>query len=140
MLTDETIRRIASEESHHVCESGAPNAKQHNARVVEQAIRRAIAGGELALSDEQNAHDSIASICFKVGAESSNGTSVSAVKSLAAMVEELKLDKKRLDYLQAHCLVKSPADTYLKMEFDSGQSLRRAIDNNFPKPIRKGPQ
>lgn len=42
MLTEEIIKRIAAEESHHVVESGSPNAAQHNARAVEQAIRRAL--------------------------------------------------------------------------------------------------
>lgn len=48
------------------------------------------------LADEQKAHEQIASLCFVVGAESSDGTSVAAVKSL---VQQLAKAKEKLETL-----------------------------------------
>ena len=42
------------------------------------------------LEDEQKAHDDIATICFRAGAEADDGTSISAVKNLAKMVTQLQ--------------------------------------------------
>lgn len=41
-LSDEKIQDIASESARNVCESGSPNAAQHNAATIAVAIRNAL--------------------------------------------------------------------------------------------------
>jgi DNA repair exonuclease SbcCD ATPase subunit len=48
------------------------------------------------LNRERAAHDQIASLCFSVGGEAADGTSLSAVKSLTARVKELEAELERM--------------------------------------------
>lgn len=94
MLTEEIIKTIASEESNHVCESGAPNAKQHNARVVEQAIWRAIA--EITPDEITELRERIVSLQFQLKTSQSQN------------------DEHEQDYMAVWKLIKQPNETVVE--------------------------
>lgn len=46
-----------------------------------------------------------------------------------ALRSYLSADTRRMDWLVENCLTISPADTYLRLEYESGLPLRDAIDS-----------